>query len=480
MNHKLQVALNDSEHSGHPPWLLSSVAFARECLPAIAAGSRGPVVLCGLPVDFTFSLALAAWYCGRPIAFIDPALAPQQQRLMQESLQPALWITASTPLAPLPEQTQLLDLEADTAGQVFEAWLDNSNAKECQPAYCWSKNDTAIVLYTSGSTGLPKGVCHSLHNLLFSAELFRQQFTVEKTDKLLNLAPLHTMSGLRGSVFIPLLTGCDVHVDVIPTQLVSILRALEEEESSVLIVGPVLLQTLSKITERLVKLNNLRLILCTGAGLARDVRQQLWPYLNAPVLDYYGLTETCGLVIAESHDDYRPEQKALGRACNNIKAVVLDKKGKEAQHGIGELRIYSPALYLGYWGQALSQPSYFDTHDRVNIDEDGWIFYLGRMGRGVKSTTTTWLYPEAVENWLSTHPAIEDFAVTTIADSSAGVIQGYVVSEEEICHKTLTEQLCDVLGSEYQTTQWRTVKSIPRTALSKIQWTELDDHEATK
>jgi len=476
---KTTINLSDLVCSKHPDWVLDSSDFARECLPAMAELKNGPIVLSGLPVDFTIALSLAAWYTGHPVAFVDPNLAARQQRLLQDSLQPVLWVTASTPLAAVPMQTCLLDLAVDSEGVQFEAWLQASSLDVFQPAHRWGKNDTAIILFTSGSTGQAKGVCHSLENLLFSAELFQQHFEIKQTDKLLNLAPLHTMSGLRGSVFLPLLTGCDVYLEKLPEQLTLILRILSDEKNTVLIVGPALLQALSHTADRLSKLKHLRLILNTGAKLSRDVRKHLWHHFKTPVLDYYGLTETCGLVIAEPRHNYCPEQVTLGKACRDIKAVVIDVNGKEATRGVGELRIYSPALYLGYWGQAPSQRQYVDTKDKVSIDAQGWISYLGRMDRGVKSAATTWLYPEAVEKWLSENFDIDDFAITTVQGTSGGVIRGYLACAIDLCQQTLTEQVAKALGSEYNTTQWRKVSSIPRTALGKIQWAELDNDQTT-
>jgi acyl-coenzyme A synthetase/AMP-(fatty) acid ligase len=472
----LQVRPDTPLSSQYPKWLAESLDFAEQCIPPMAAGT-GPVVLSGLPIDFSLALAVAAWYSGRVVAFVDPAVSMRQQHAVESTLKPALWVSAAALNTPLVGDTAHLPIDDGSEDQnsIFEQWLCTDAARP--PAYTWAADEPAIVLFTSGSTGLPKGVCHSLQNLIHSAHLFQQHFDISQKDQLLNLAPLSTMSGLRCSMFLPLLAGCDVNLEPVPGQLASMLRVLGEQNGSVLIVGPALLQALAGIDHDIPELKTLRVILSTGAGLSREVRQALWQKHSIPILDYYGLTETCGLVIAERLNAYNPKQTALGKSCAGVRACVVDEQGNEFCHGRGQLRIYGAALFLGYWGQALNRREHFDTRDQVDIDQSGWINYLGRLDRAVKSAATTWLQPQAVEQWLVDHTSIEDFAVTTSQCRQGGRIQCYFVGLITLCKQTLLKNLVDELGRDYQTTQWLQVESIPRTPLGKIKWVELEQNE---
>ena len=230
------------------------------------------------------------------------------------------------------------------------------------------------------------------------------------------------------------------------------------------------------MAESLPELNHLRLILSTGAELSVKTRSLLFAALRTPVLNYYGLTETCGLVIAESSSGYQPERQALGAGCEGIKPCVVDERGRESKSGQGQLRIYSPALYLGYWPNPHHQLEYFDTNDRVTVDAAGWVYYHGRMNRGVKSSATTWLYPETVEKWLSQNDAVHDYAVTTVKQPGGACIRCYYVGSG-ISHKQWVSELISDIGKDYQTTDWRIVDKIPRTSLGKIKWTELQNNE---
>ena len=464
-----------------PSYLVDAVEFARDCLPALLSHQpSGPVVLSGLPVDFTISLALAAWFCGRTVAFFDVDSTAIQQQSMLSKLQPCLWVTMRTPEADIPADTFLLDMASDSEGGDFEQFLSQSDDKPLPYAYRWSPDTTAVILFTSGSTGAPKGVCHSLQNMLHSGYQFQQQFAVNAADCILNLAPLHTMSGLRGSVFLPILSGCSTQLESVSGELNAILDAIDEQSISILIAGPFLLKTLAPIAERIAGLKELRIILSTGAALPRDVRRAFWKKLSEPILDYYGLTETSGLVIAESVKDYDPDGVSIGTACESVRATVINGNNEEMPHGAGLLRIYSPAIFLGYFGSPMINCAYFDTNDHVEIDDQGKVFLVGRSGRSIKSAATTWLHPEAVEKWLLTQHLVIDFAVTT---EGSKIVCFVVLSSEwlnsersssEHYSTVLSSGLSAAFGNDYRSTLWHQVDNIQRSNLGKVNWNELN------
>lgn len=472
----VQIQTLDFFSSEYPEYITDAVLFCRDCIPAIMSLNKlGPVVLSGLPADFSLSLALAAWYCGRPVVFFDVDSTTSHCQSMLSSIEPSLWVTMNKAEINVSTNTLIFNMTLEDHSEAFENWLAQAKADTPQQSHTWSNTEIAIVLFTSGSTGEPKGVCHSLQNMLFSSNLFINQFDVTSVDHIFNLAPLHTMSGLRGSIFIPLLIGCSTQIDTVSDQLSSILDRMDQENSSILIAGPYLLKTLAKIAERVTALKNLRVILSTGAKLPREVRVDFWQKLYIPVLDYYGLTETCGLVISESREAFNPTNISMGHACNNITAIVVDENNKEANIGRGLLRIYSSAIFLGYWGGKPTRYTFFDTKDYVEINVNGEIKLVGRSGRSIKSAATTWLHPEAVENWLSVQSTVEDFAVTTdeshiICFVAFAASEGSSIQQPETM---LALALQASLGKDYNATRWRKVGTIPRSNLGKVNWSEL-------
>lgn len=451
-------------------WLEHSLNFSKECTSFIKTIEHsGPIVLSGLPIDFTIALALGSWFVGKTVVFVDPALTEKQQESIIDDLKPSCWVTNIPIKASAPSEMLYVDIDSEQGSTEFENRVSNiENANTSKP-YEWRASDVAIVLFTSGSTGKAKGVCHSLQNLIFSGELFRDQFSISAADYLFNLAPLHTMSGLRCSVFLPLITFCDTQLSTVEGDLSSVLDALEEQLCTIFIAGPKLLETLAPISARIPALKSSRMMLSTGAPLPREVRVKLWQEIEVPVYDYYGLTETCGLVIAEQGDIYNPLNSSLGVACSGVKATVIFDDGREALTGTGALRIYSPGIFLGYWGRMLTKQQFFDTGDKVIIDENKEISLLGRLDRSIKSSSTLWLHPEAIESWLAKEPNVTDFAVRT----QDLAIQSFIVIKKESL-KYIISRLVSDLGITYSEVKWHAVNEIPRTNLSKINWNLLE------
>ncbi len=464
------VALKDVAIQDNNAWLSNSINFSKECISLIKTlEHNGPIILSGLPVDFSVALSLSAWFMGKTVAFVDPELTEKQQKSIIEELAPSCWITNVLIKNTSSSEIIYINIDNEEGSEEFENRLSYFEMDNAAKPYEWQTTEVAIVLFTSGSTGKPKGVCHSLQNLVFSGELFRDQFGVSETDYIFNMAPMHTMSGLRCSIFLPLITFCDTQLNAIKGDLNSVLNNLEKQPCTILIAGPKLLETLSPIAARVHVLKHSRMMLSTGAPLSREVRTKLWNDIKVPVYDYYGLTETCGLVIAEQRDSFNPSTSSLGVTCEGIKATVIDDNGQERLTGTGALRIYSPAIFLGYLGTKLTKQLFFDTNDNVTIDANKDIFLLGRLDRSIKSSSTLWLHPQAIESWLAKELNVTDFAVKT----ENLTIQCFIVLENESL-TSMTNKLIAELGTTYNEVKWHTVNEIQRTNLSKINWNLLE------
>ena len=114
----------DLEHRNSLSEFQDSVTdFAKECIPALCQSTiSGPLIISGLPADFSTALALAAWFCGYPVAFIDPDLGTTQQQSIVNSLQPSLWVTSKPPSIKIPLCTNMLDLGTEQGEEDFEEW----------------------------------------------------------------------------------------------------------------------------------------------------------------------------------------------------------------------------------------------------------------------------------------------------------------------------------------------------------------------
>lgn len=469
--YEVSISLNTNASLIEKPWLQDSINFSTECLSIYKACSeQHPIVISGLPIDLTISLCLSAWFLGRAVAFVDPDLTKNQQLSLIKKLQPSYWISSSPLEAPLDIDTIFLNLNSEVGEEEFSQALSYDEYDNNITSYQWSPTETAIILFTSGSTGSPKGVCHSLQNLIFSAQLFQEHFKVTAEDNILNFAPLHTMSGLRCSLFLPLTTYCETQREPIHSDLNTVIKAIEGYPCSIMIVGPKLLETLLPISSRVSSLKLIRMVLSTGATLSTKTRELLWDKHRIPIYNYYGLTETCGLVIAEDMNKYNPLTSSIGFPCKHIKITVFDEnKQEEQEEGKGLLRIYSPANYLGYLGNVIAKKDYFDTGDIATIKSTKEVTLHGRLDKSIKSTTTLWLRPQAIEVWLKNNCHITDYAIKTEDNN----ISCYLVTKDSYFN-TLIEKLITDLGSAYREVKWQKVEKIQRTNLSKINWNLLE------
>lgn len=441
---------------------------------------QGTLVLHNLPNDLSRALVLGAWCVGWRVAILPPHLSMENQHLLLTQLAANLIVNGQAIdnfRFNHSDGCRLLSIDSIDQNSNLMQWLavkSKSNNLD-YPNYLWHKNQTTLVLFTSGSTGTPKGVCHSLLSILASAERFIQHFEISASDRLLNTALIHTMSGFRCSIMLPLLCGCQVNNLPIDGGLVQILKVLEQDRSTLIITGPNIIRQMSMLRSKIGDLTTtLRFILCTGAKLNVDNRIALFETLNLKVINYYGSTETGGLVIAESDRTYNMANQSIGKACADVNLKVINSEGEEHDRGHGELRVYCDSIFLGYLGQNLQVNRYFDTGDIVDIMPEDNVRLGHRIKSGVKATNTEWIYPETVDLWLRNHTLIADVHVSIFDDPDGRAkfkteIVGIEPEKWQVWIANTSKKLLIDLGQHYEVITWHLVKSIERSNLGKYQ-----------
>jgi acyl-coenzyme A synthetase/AMP-(fatty) acid ligase len=441
---------------------------------------RGTLVVHDLPHDITRSLALAGWYTGWKIAFLPSHLSEKNKQLILEELNPHLIVYCNW------EHLQSHDITLDRPVfcldgkniSHFVHWLEESDRYTPtlnNRAYGWTYQEAALIAFTSGTTGEPKAVFHSLLSILVAAERFIKQFDISSQDRLLNTAMVHTIAGVRCSVVMPLLTGCMVNNAPIAGGIFQIIDTLEREESTVVLTGPSVIRQIALVKDKIERLpDSLRVIVCGGSPLDRECRTQIFTKFQVKVLDGYGFTESGGAIIAESEDTYNSTNLAMGKACHNVKLKIIDGEGREHNHGDGELRVYCSSIFLGYLGDRLSSRPFFDTGDMVNIDLVGNVTYLFRIKNGIKTVGSEWIYAEAVEHWLRKNTQVVDIHVSGLVDRlGRPKFQAEIVGiDSENWQAWLDhtyKSLVVDLGRDYQVIDWCRVESIERSSFGKYQ-----------
>jgi len=430
------------------------------CLPAVlscwAAWRLGAVPV---PVDPTW-----------PPYLVDPVLAQVAPRL----------ILQQDGAAPAGPALILADAEGRPSPWIGH-WLDRAGTAPERPAA--ADEDPGAILFTSGSTGLPKGVVLSRGALARSARLVVDTFGWDKADRFLNLGELHAMSGLRNTCLAAAAAGAAA-VLVPPARRdhpFRVLESIREHRATILGAGPALVRMSLRLRERIQPgaWDPLRQVLCTGGVLAAEDAAAFQAWTGLPVINYYGLTETAGICLAHTPESARVWDGTLGRpvgaACR-----ILDDQGRECPPGQeGELVISGPNLMLGYLGRPdltaeVLREGAFRTGDRAVMLDGGQVQLVGRLRHAIKTAHTDLLFPEEVEGALAGHAGLLDAAAVGVARPGEGErMMAFLVARDPAADAPsllaeVHEYLRERLGPLRLPSGYRLLERIPRLAGGKI------------
>ena len=434
------------------------------------------VVLCNVSGPLAKTITLGAWMAGNPVAYINPAYTKIQLNDVLSLLGTSLKIGSPDCLSFLENQNDWLSPEPDGNGNnnLFNRLPAHANEDPIVP-YKWNDDECAATIFTSGSTGRPKGVCHSIGNLIRASELFIRHYSIEPQDRVLILAPLFAMSGLIISLLVPLLSGCQRVETPKEPKLEDVLNIIHSARPTIFVTGPLFFRQVAMLADKLDdELSSIRAFISMGAKLDRRSRTKIWEKWDIPVLDNYGLTETI-FAIGEYLDQYKPELDIIGQAPPGITVELVEVEGiSDPELTVGQIRIHSSNLFLGYLGESLARKRYFDTGDLGMRDEAGNISLKGRLDHGVKTSNIRWIFPQPLEQLLVNRSDVADAHVRSEYDKyDRGILHTKVVpaNPETVDDEWLTilkQHIEDQLGTDYTSVDIEIANEIPRTPLGKI------------
>jgi amino acid adenylation domain-containing protein len=359
------------------------------------------------------------------------------------------------------------------------------------------EQDLAYIMYTSGSTGDPKGIMHTHHSGLSYAQWAAHEYGLHHGDRIANHAPLHfdisTYDWFAGA----LAASAVVIVPEEHTKLpASYAKLLADEKISVLFTVPfALVQLLLRGALSAQDLSSLRWVIFGGEPFPSKHLGALMGQLpHARFSNIYGPAEVNGVtfyhVPAPPGDD---EPVPIGQPCPFAQALVVDEDDRPVADGEGgELLIRSPTMMQGYWGRpdlnerafyrrrivSHYEEIFYRTGDLVRRQVDGAYLFLGRKDRQIK-TRGFRVELDEIEATLLLHPDVEVAAVFTLPDGTGNnEIQAAVIvrNAAHLTASALSRYLSERLPWYAVPAKIRFMTDFPRTASDKINRRELQAH----
>ncbi len=325
-----------------------------------------------------------------------------------------------------------------TDGIYFADWLQATDDDSITEVDI-SSTDQAVILFTSGSTGQPKGVQLCQGNLFRSGSLITETFLWEKEDRFIAIGGLDSMSGLRNATIAPAHVGSTV---IVPTEMLvgnlfAIAETIAENKVTILGCNPAMLHQLVKHKPKIGnQLNTVKTLMCTGNYLSNSLREAFKNNYNLDILNYYGLTETTGICIAQSNLNNQTSFDNIGKPIECI-AQIVNEQGIVLKNGeVGELRIYSDNLMMGYYKDKLQtdlaiRDGWFYTQDLAKFTADGFIELIGRKRDIVKTSTEELIYLQEVKHFINTLPNVEDCFVSSFKHEGAEKIAAFIILKNQ-------------------------------------------------
>jgi long-chain acyl-CoA synthetase len=370
----------------------------------------------------------------------------------------------------------------------LEELLSSHAGKEPAPVSL-SGDDVAILTYTSGTTGVPKGAMNTHANMAFNAQAYRDWMRLTPEDSVLGVAPLFHITGLVGHVALALLVPCPLvlahrfHPEVV-------MDAIREHRPTFTVGSITVFISLSGVEGVTAEdFSSLRTIYSGGAPIAPAITDQFEVRTGRYIHNIYGLTETNSpshAVPLGQKAPVDPNSGALsvGVPIYNTVVRILDEDGKELPIGeVGEIATSGPQVVPGYWNKpeatAESLPGgELRTGDVGFMDEQGW-FYLVDRKKDMINAAGYKVWPREVEDVLYGHPAVREAAVVGVPDPYRGETVKAFVSLKPGTSATPEEIVAfakERMAAYKYPRSVEVVDELPKTTTGKILRRELRDN----
>ena len=391
------------------------------------------------------------------------------------------------PELPVPDFAKVkLDISGATA------W-DEAMKERNPPEVEVTNDDLAMIPYTAGTTGLPKGCMHTHATVISNAVGAAYWERVTPASVHLATLPYFHVTGLVHSLLSPIYSSSTI-VLLTRWDRETALQAIEKYRCTHWInITTMVVDLLAdpKIAER--DLSSLLVVGGGGAPMPKAVAERLEQLTGIKYMEGYGLTET----ISQTHMNppENPKLQCLGIPDFGVDALVIDPEtGEILPSGEnGEIVVKGPEVFKGYWNKPEETKSafieingerYFRTGDLGYMDEDGYFFIVDRIKRMINRAGFK-VWPAEVEATLYKHPAVKEVCIIGVPDERVGEeVKAYIVLNEEYKGKVTEQDIINWAKEQMAAYKYprkvEFVDELPKSGAGKILWRVLQEKEWAK
>jgi long-chain acyl-CoA synthetase len=396
---------------------------AQHVAERLASTSSSPTIGLLLPTSGATPIAaVAGWMLGRTVVPLNYLLKPEELQFVVDDCACDTIVTVK----PMIEFLGGIDKAPRGSKLLF---LEDINFKSF-PEVRWPRtgvddDDLAVLLYTSGTTGKPKGVMLTHGNLSSNIAQIRRHIAFRPDEVFLGVLPQFHSFGLTALTLLPIIAGSKAVFTArfVPSK---ILRLIREHRPTVLVAIPSMYNALLHSKDAAAEdFASLRYVVSGGEPLPGAVFDGFKQRFGVIINEGYGMTETSPVTNWCRPSEYRPH--SVGPAMPGLEQRIVDiESGRSLPPGVdGEVRMRGPNVTRGYYNRPEETAAMFDREgflrsgDIGRLDADGHLFITGRL-KEMLIVGGENVFPREIEEVLNTHPSVKDSGVVGMHDDVRG------------------------------------------------------------
>ncbi len=377
--------------------------------------------------------------------------------------------------------------------QGHHLWLDAIDASLKPSEHITAANDLAVLPYTSGTTGLPKGCMHTNRTVQANTVGAFHWSSVTPNSVHLMTLPLFHVTGMVHSMHMPIYSGGTMVIMTRWNRETAVELIKGEQCTHWCAIATMIVDFVSNSKLQKEDIASLAYLSGGGAALPEAVGEKLFQLTGLRFIEGYGLSET----IAQTHFNppHRPKMQCLGLPSFDVDSRIIDpESGNELGVGeIGEIIVNGPQVMVGYYKRdddnrdaylELDGKTFFRTGDIGRYDEEGYFFIVDRVKRMINASGFK-VWPTEVESYLYKHPAIQQACVVGVPDPRRGEsVKAFVILNEEYKGKVKEDEIIawakEHMAAYKYPREVEFKQQFPMTSSGKILWRQLQEEEKQK